>query len=174
MWFSVTLKMNFVGSDKANVAPYRLPRRRHDDRATATTAALIPFVPDARVRPEDQHAQPECLHRTDEIIQRSSSSPSASESIDSLPMLRGDKVALRAARMRGGIERVKISRAVHESNRGHCRGEVKQAGPAIRGGEQSRRVSTISGHVLSPFGSKRLRAVLESVAGCEQSPWGRP
>jgi hypothetical protein len=107
------------------MAPYRLPRRRHDDRATATTAALIPFVLDARVRPEERHAQPECLHRTDEIIQRSSQSRSGSERIGSLPMLRRDKVALCVARKRGGIERVKISRAVHESNCGHCRGEVK-------------------------------------------------
>src|SRR5262245_33716347 len=134
MWFSVTLKMNFVGSDEGK----------------------------------------RCLHRTDEIIQRSSSCPSASEGIDSLPMLRRDKVALCVARKRGGIERVKISRAVHESNCGHRRGEVKQARPAIRGGEQARRVSAIGDHGLSPFHSKRLRAVLESGAGCEQSPWGKP
>src|SRR5262249_40903485 len=126
MWFSVTLTMNFVGSDEGK----------------------------------------RCLHRTDEIIQRSSSSPSASESIDSLPMLRGDKVALCVALMRGGIERVKISRPVHESNRGHGGGEVKQAGPAIRGGEQSRRVSTISGHVLwKPLRAGRLGRPLAGKGG---------
>jgi hypothetical protein len=69
MWFSVTLKMNFVGSDEG--------------------------------------------------------SRSGSERIDSPPMLHADKVVLCAALTRGGTERVKIGRAVHESDCGHRRGEVK-------------------------------------------------
>src|SRR5262249_18564526 len=134
MWFSVTLKMNFVGSDEGK----------------------------------------RCLHRTDEIIQRSSSCPSASEGIDSPPMLRGDKVGLCVARKRGGIERGKISRALHESNCGHSGGEATQARPPVRAWEPARRVRASVDHGLSPFHSKRLRAVLESGAGCEQSPWGKP
>src|SRR3989442_13336441 len=71
------------------------------------------------------------------------------------PMLHEDKVILCVAPKRGGIERIKISRAVHEPNGGHCRREIKEARPSVRGCNQARRVSTISDHVLSPFGSKR-------------------
>jgi hypothetical protein len=81
--------------------------------------------------------------------------PTEASLSNSPPVLHQDKVILCVALKRGSIERVKISRAVHEPNGGHCRCEIKEARPSARGRNKTRRVSMIGDHVLSPFGSKR-------------------
>jgi hypothetical protein len=86
--------------------------------------SLIPVVLDATVRPEEQQARRNAFTAPTKSS-KIRSSRSRSERIDSPPMLHEAKVGLCVALKRGATERIKISRAVHESNCGHCRGEVK-------------------------------------------------
>jgi hypothetical protein len=95
-----------------------------------------------------------------------------SERIDPPPVLHQDKVILCVALKRGGIERVKISRAVHEPNGRHRRCKIKEARPSARERNEARRVSTISDHVLSPFGSNGMLVEGQPSYGAAYSEWG--